>query len=214
MSELAMERWQPRVFTAETLLSPEERAEQERNRGYQDGLSKGEAEAKKVLQAKVEQFDAIVASMEKPLQGMDKNVSEHLLSLVVSATKAVLKRELATDEEAIQDSLNEALAALGQTSGDIEVSLHPQDESLVSALLKDERSNVTVIANPDISRGGCLVKREDSLVDATIEAKCQTVFEQLANQANRLAQSSEEAEVLDADRIQAIADRFQSSNSE
>ena len=83
----------------------------------------------------------------------------------------------------------------------------------MTALLKDERSKVTVIANPDILRGGCLVKRDDSLVDATIEAKCQTVFEQLANQANRLSQSSEEAEVLDADRIQAIADRFQSDDA-
>ena len=213
MSEPAMERWQPRVFTAEALLSPEQRAEQERKRGYQDGLSKGEADAQQALKAKVEHFDAIVASMEKPLHGMDKNVSEHLLALVVSATKAVLKRELATDDQLIRDSLMEALAALAKTSGDIEVYLHPQDESLVTELLKDERSTVTVIANPDMLRGGCLVKRDDSLVDATIEAKCQTVFEQLANQANRLSQSSEEVEVLDADRIQAIADRFQSDDA-
>lgn len=213
MSEPAMERWQPRVFTAESLLSPEERAERERKRGYQEGLSKGEAEAQQKLQLKLDQFDAILESMEKPLQNVDKNVSEHLLALVLSATKAVLKRELTTDDNAIRGSLQDALAALSKTSGDIEVVLHPQDESLVTGLLKDQRSEVTIIASPEMLRGGCVVRRDDSLVDASIEATCKTVFEQLANQTGKASESNE-VETLDADRIQAIADRFQSSNSE
>ena len=75
--------------------------------------------------------------------------------MVVSATRAVLKRELDTDDPSDSGLFKEALAALAKTSGDIEVYLHPQDESLVTALLKDERSKVTVIANPDILRGGC-----------------------------------------------------------
>jgi len=213
MSEPAMERWQPRVFTAESLMSADERMAAERQRGYTDGLGKGEAEAERRLQEKLSQFDAILGSLEQPLQDMNKDVSEHLLSLVIATTRAILKRELVTDDSVIRDSLDEALSALSGASGDIEVSLHPDDEALVSGLLKDQRDKVTIVANPDIFRGGCLVKRNDSLVDATIEEKCKAVLEQLANEAPR-AVGSTENDILDADRIQAIADRFQSGNPE
>jgi hypothetical protein len=57
-------------------------------------------------------------------------------------------------------------------------------------------------------RGGCRVARGHALVDATIESRIQALIEQITATSSSTEASTETAAVLDADRIQSIADRF------
>jgi hypothetical protein len=61
-------------------------------------------------------------------------------------------------------------------------------------------------------RGGCRIERGHALVDATIEARLQTLIAQLSGLTPGPSSSQEQREALDPDRIREIASRFVSDD--
>jgi len=215
MSESSAERWQPRTLTSVPVdaKSLEEVAEQARQKGYADGLAQGQVEARKQGEATASELAALWHSMQRPMAHQDKEVSEHLLSLVVSIATAVLRRELSTDAGAIKAALDDALNHLAECDAPLAITLSPADKALVESLLDEKRLSAELIADTAMLRGGCLVQRGDALVDATIEGRIRQLIEQLAGAEYKPTEAQVESTPLDADRISAIAKRFSSDES-
>ena len=119
--------------------------------------------------------------MTKPIAHQDTEVSEHLLSLVLSLTEAVLERELTTDGEFIKSTLNEALTHLAESEAPLTITLNPADKSLAENLLEENRLTAELIGETTMLRGGCRVTRGHALVDATIESRIRSLIEQVAD---------------------------------
>ena len=210
MSEPAIERWQPRTITTvpTSHKSLEEVAEAARKKGYAEGLAQGQAEARKQSEATASELAALWQSMSKPIANQDVEVSEHLLSLVVSFTHAVLQRELSTDNELIKATLDEALMCLAESEAPLLVTLNPADKALVESLLEEKRLPAELVADTTMLRGGCRLDRGHALVDATIESRIRSLVEKMVGGGPQSEPANNTTAVLDADRIQSIADRF------
>ena len=210
MSESAIERWQPRTITTvpTSHKSLEEVAEAARKKGYAEGLAQGQAEARKQGEETAAELLALWQSMSKPIASQDVQVSEHLLALVVTLTHAVLERELSTDSELIKATLDEALMCLAESEAPLLVTLNPADKALVESLLEEKRLPAELVTDTTMLRGGCRLDRGHALVDATIESRIRSLVETMGVGDPLSEQANETSAVLDADRIQSIADRF------
>ena len=210
MSEPAIERWQPRTITTvpTSYKSLEEVAEAARKKGYAEGLAQGQAEARKQGEETAAELAALWQSMSKPIASQDAEVSEHLLALVISLTYAVAERELSTDSELIKATLDEALMCLAESEAPLTVTVNPADKALVEALLDEKRLSADLVADTTMLRGGCRLDRGHALVDATIESRIRSLVETMRGGDPLSEQANETSAVLDADRIQSIADRF------
>jgi flagellar assembly protein FliH len=183
-------------------------AEAARKKGYAEGLAQGQAEARKQSEETAAELLALWQSMSKPIASQDVEVSEHLLALVVTLTHAVLERELSTDSELIKTTLDEALMCLAESEAPLLVTLNPADKALVESLLEEKRLPAELVADTTMLRGGCRLDRGHALVDATIESRIRSLVETMGGGDPLSEQANETSAVLDADRIQSIADRF------
>ena len=214
MSEVAPERWHPRTLTTVPTgaKSLEAVAEQARQKGYADGLSQGQVEARKQGEQTANELASLWQSMKRPIANQDKEVSEYLLSLVVATTKSVLRRELELDSTVFKSALDEALTCLADAEAPLTVTLNPADKALVANLLEEGRLHAELVPDSAMLRGGCLVQRGHALVDASIEGRVAKVIDQIVGADGSSLVESADMLPLDADRISAIAKRF--SNEE
>lgn len=210
MSESNVQRWQPRTISAVSTShkSLEEIAETARKQGYSEGFAKGQAEAQRNGEQTAGELAALWRSMKKPMAHQDNEVSEHLLSLVIALAGAVVERELTTDAEFIKSTLDSALMHLSESEASLTVTLNPADKALLERLLEADGIHAELKVDTAMLRGGCRVARGHALVDATIESRIQALIEQIIATSSSTEASTETAAVLDADRIQSIADRF------
>ena len=210
MSEPAIKRWQPRAITTvpTSHKSLEEVAEAARKKGYAEGLAQGQAEARKQGEETASELAALWQSMSKPMANQDIEVSEHLLALIVSLTHAVLEKELSTDSELIKVTLDEALLCLAESEAPLMVTLNPADKALVESLLEEKCLPADLLTDSTMLRGGCRLDRGHALVDATIESRIRSLIEKMVDGGPQSEPENKTTAVLDADRIQSIADRF------
>lgn len=210
MSESNVQRWQPRTISVVSTSnkSLEEIAETARKQGYSEGFAKGQAEAQRNGEQAAGELAALWRSMKKPMAHQDNEVSEHLLSLVISLAGAVVERELTTDAEFIKSTLDAALMHLSESEASLTVTLNPADKALLESLLEADGIHAELKVDAAMLRGGCRVARGHALVDATIESRIRALIEQITANSSSTEASTETAAVLDADRIQSIADRF------
>ena len=155
MSESSAERWQPRTLTSVPVdaKSLEEVAEQARQKGYADGLAQGQVEARKQGEATASELAALWHSMQRPMAHQDKEVSEHLLSLVVSISTAVLRRELFTDAGAIKTALDDALNHLAECDAPLAITLCNENSGAFADSLADSSGSRRCCSTASIRAG-------------------------------------------------------------
>jgi flagellar assembly protein FliH len=74
--------------------------------------------------------------------------------------------------------IRESLGQLPSAARDVRVHLHPDDAATVRERLAapaNERA-WTVVEDPTLSRGGCIVRSENSQIDARLEARVHAVM--------------------------------------
>ena len=219
MSELTgAATWQPPTLRVIAALDPEaERAralEQAREQGYREGLQKGEAAGREQAQALLAEMAALWDAMQQPFVDMEEDIHSHLLGIACAISEAVLRRELATDCDAIARALSEALAALGPVEHPIEVTVSPADHDIMVGLLGDAGLDGRVSADPNLLRGGCLICAGKGLVDVRTETLIREAIGSIAQETRQVDERGvETAAALSADDIASIADRFNPNNT-
>lgn len=214
-SDVVFTSWHPRTLLNESAGSqpaPEELREQARNEGYSAGYNQGfEAGKKEALEQgseKVAQLQSLIDALEQPFKNLEVDVSEYLLSLVFSVCKAILHRELSTDSQYIQTALDGALELLSGGRGNINLKIHPDDADAVNAIWSDELGELKIVSAPEITRGGCLVQRNDSLIDATVESQLRQIISDLSAAPGPINSLGEPADLLDTNQVELTTNRL------
>ncbi|MDG0992414.1 MAG: FliH/SctL family protein [Luminiphilus sp.] len=219
MSELASAAtWQPpalRVITAADAQAQQaQQLEEARERGYQEGLQRGQEAGRVQAEALLGQMTALWDAMQQPFADMEENIHSHLMGLSLAMSEAVIRRELSTDRDAIARVLTEALSALGFVQTPIEVSVNPADHDVVAGLLSGENIDSRITADPNIQRGGCMLRADRALVDMRVETMIRETLTTIAGATRRVDDSGREtAPALSVSDIESIADRFSESPS-
>jgi flagellar assembly protein FliH len=150
-------------------------------RGYQAGLEKAQAESQVTLDAlvaKVAQLDSILQLLGAPLQQLDAEVEKELLNLTLAVGKQLARRELRVDPTQVIGIIRESLAQLPASARDVRVHLHPEDAATVRERLAEPSRERAwkIVEDPTLSRGGCMIRTENSQLDARLDSRIAAVI--------------------------------------
>ena len=155
--------------------------EQSEARGYEAGMAKAQAEMQGKLaemDSRIKRFDALLQFMAGPLQELDEEVEKSLLQLALAVGKQLARRELRIDPTQVIAIIRESLQELPTSAREPRVHLHPEDAAIVRERLTEPVSERawTVVEDPTMSRGGCVIRTENSQIDARLESRISAVI--------------------------------------
>jgi flagellar assembly protein FliH len=155
--------------------------EQSEARGYEAGMAKAQADMQgriADLDERVRRLDSLLQFIGRPLLELDADVEKILLQLTLTIGKQLARRELRIDPAQVIAIIRESLQELPTAAREIRVHLHPEDASIVRERLTapvNERA-WTIVEDPTMARGGCIVRTETSRIDARLESRINTVI--------------------------------------
>jgi flagellar assembly protein FliH len=155
--------------------------EQSEARGYEAGMAKAQAEMQgklAELDVRIKRCDALLQFMARPLQELDEEVEKSLLQLALAVGKQLARRELRIDPTQVIAIIRESLQELPTAAREPRVHLHPEDAAIVRERLTEPVSERawTVVEDPTMSRGGCVIRTENSQIDARLESRISAVI--------------------------------------
>jgi flagellar assembly protein FliH len=150
-------------------------------RGYQAGLAKAQAHSQVSLDglaARVRQLDAILELLGQPLAQLDTEVEKELLHLALAVGKQLARRELRIDPAQVIGIIRESLSQLPAAARDVRIHLHPEDAATVRERLAQPTNERawTIVEDPTLTRGGCMVRTENSQIDVRLESRVNAVI--------------------------------------
>lgn len=141
--------------------------------GYQFGLKKGLDESFKETEELQASLSSMVKSLMSPIELVGQEVAEQLELLAVTLAQQLVRREIKSNPGEIIGLIRESLKLLPASSRKIKISIHPEDAILFKEALsindKDEDLNCTFTDDPMMTRGGCIISSEQSVINATLE---------------------------------------------
>jgi flagellar assembly protein FliH len=154
---------------------------QDAARGYEAGLARAQSEQQSrvdELAARVRRLDGVLQLLAQPLRALDEQVEQQLLELAFAIGKQLARRELSANPAQILAILRECLEQLPLAARDVRVHLHPEDAAIVRARLASpaEERAWSLIEDPTLARGGCLVRSDTSQIDARFESRVNAVL--------------------------------------
>ena len=161
------------------------RDDQSRQIGFADGYAQGHAQATLEGQRHVTEFidnqgrDAarhylqLFESASTQLGEGQQVMAKGVLELACELARQVLRHELSSNPNALQPVIREALSVLATDCKAALVRLNPLDLDVLEDVLRQEFSglSLTLLADANITRGGCLVEAAGTVVDGTIEKR-------------------------------------------
>ena len=107
---------------------------------------------------------------------MIRQTERQMVQLALAIARRIVQREISLDPDLLLAMARVALERLGDTAR-VTVRLHPEDYAAAGAARVAEltSSNVTVVADARLSRGGCRVESDMGLLDIGIDAQLQEV---------------------------------------
>jgi flagellar assembly protein FliH len=132
--------------------------------GAEAAATRGEAMLRRLAQT-IDELGALRAELIHKSE-------RQLVQLAIAIANRVIQREITLDSELLVAMARVALDRLGDTSS-ATIRLHPEDYAAALAARGGELSteSVKVVADPIVSRGGCLVESDFGLIDLTLGAQ-------------------------------------------
>jgi flagellar assembly protein FliH len=187
-----------RARDAEATRASDNARQAEMDRGYQAGVSAGRAELQKqneALAAQVARLDGILNQLARPLPTLEGEVEQQLVLLALAVGKQLARRELKADPGQIAALIREAVGRLPAAARDVRVYLHPEDAAAVAERLASagQERAWSVVEDPTLTRGGCLVRSENSQIDARLESRVNAMVSGMLGEERASARLADEA---------------------
>lgn len=169
--------------TLEEIQAIQDSAEKEGfARGHADGFAQGQAEVRRV----VAQIEGILDNFSRPLVRLENEAVAALGELAVRIAGSLVGRAYQADPELLAQLVAEGVDAVGSSSRDVEVRLHPDDITALSPLLTLSPQQRLV---PDLAlgRGDLRVHAESVRIDGTLEARLRGALDAVMRQVGGAA---------------------------
>jgi len=153
--------------------------------GFSEGYAQGHAQATLEGERKIQQFIAsqgqdaakrfgeLIATAQAQIAESEQTMAKGVLELACELARQVLRHELASNPNALQPVIREALGMLAVDSKAALIRLHPTDLDILAEVLRQEFSylSLTLMADTTITRGGCVIESAGAVVDATLQRR-------------------------------------------
>jgi flagellar assembly protein FliH len=149
-------------------------------RGYEAGIARARAETGTrlaALEERVKRLDAVLRLLARPLEQLDADIESELAQLALAVGKQLARRELHIDPAQVIAILRESLALLPAAAREVRIHLHPEDAATVREHLTVPAGDRawTIVEDPTLSRGGCVIHSQSSRIDSRLEARIAAV---------------------------------------
>ncbi|HEY2035611.1 MAG TPA: FliH/SctL family protein [Steroidobacteraceae bacterium] len=150
------------------------------SRGYEAGMARARAETSTrvaALEERAQRLDAALHLLARPLEQLDAEIEGELAELALAIGKQLARRELRIEPAQVIAIVRESLALLPAAAREVRVHLHPEDAATVREHLTAPASERawTIVEDPTLSRGGCVIHSQSSRIDARLEARIAAV---------------------------------------
>lgn len=147
-------------------------------KGHTDGVQAGEA----AVRDRVERLDELLKAQARPFDILDEQIEKQLVELAMATVRQLFRREIKLDPSHVIGVVREAIQLLPAASRNVRVSLHPDDAAIVRDNLVPAEGEPAwaIVEDPLMSKGGCVVATENSKVDASAEARLNTLIRRVA----------------------------------
>ena len=165
-------------------------AESIRKKAYDDGFAEGE---KKGFAARKEDADDMVTRMQSILSEMEgiwkqliETYEQQMIQLICRVSEKIVFGHIAMDQEVIKRAILQAFQMIPEPV-DVTIEVNSEDAEYIETIKEDFFSqlktlkHISVIANPSVTRGGCMVKTLLGEVDATLESRLEAIRETIIN---------------------------------
>lgn len=141
--------------------------------GYRDGLAALESFKQSFAAQTTAQVGALLQSCAQQLDGLQQQMASAMAAAAVSLARQVVRSELELRPQLVAQVAAEALETLLLSARHITVRVHPDDHALVAHGAEDALAarGARLVADPALSRGGCLVESDIGIIDASIETR-------------------------------------------
>jgi flagellar assembly protein FliH len=164
------------IPTAEEIEQWHQQAHQE---GYDEGYKEGLSKAASELAQQKQELQALIDFFEHPLNALNDEVTEQLNVLVVSLAQQLVRREIRSEPGEIIGLIRESVQLLPASARRIRITLNPDDAELVRKTLQldksEEEMSWKLVEDPMITRGGCEIRSNKSVINATLENRLQAL---------------------------------------
>jgi len=145
---------------------------------WQSGHADGVAAGQQAVLQRVNRFDELLRALGRPFDQLDGSVEKQLVELAIGIVKQLFRREIKINPEHVIGVVREAIQLLPVASRMVQVHLHPDDAALIRETLSPAEGEPawSIVEDPLISHGGCMITTENSQIDATSEARLQAVI--------------------------------------
>ena len=161
------------------------RAEVARQDGFADGFKQGRAHAALEAQNTINDFiknqgddaakgfSALFESAQRQLDDTQQTIAQGVLELACELSRQILRQELSINPNVLQPVIREALGLLIGESKGATVRLNPIDLDVLQGALVAEFAtlSLTLLPDPIVERGGCLVEAGGTVIDGTLQKR-------------------------------------------
>lgn len=152
------------------------------------GFSGGRIEGEQAERARLR---ATMRAAEEALDAINVNgarwvgsANEDMTALAVAIARHLIEREVAHDHALVVKLVSRALADY-PIDEPVRLRVHPDDLAVLDSVKDSELQGATMdratwIADPRVSRGGCVIEGRERIVDARIESALERVYRRLA----------------------------------
>lgn len=145
--------------------------------GYSKGMESGREKADAESRRSLDELSLMIESVEKSKDGILEKYEDDLVSLAATMAKAVLRRELKTNEHTMHDMILSVMEEYRSqewirifVSNETASVLMKADSSIVKDL-QDISSSVKVIASAGMSDTDCVIETPDQVIDAGTDSQ-------------------------------------------
>jgi flagellar assembly protein FliH len=146
------------------------------SKGYAQGEHAGAEAAGERGEAMLHRLTQTLDELTTVRTDMIRQTERQMVQLALAIARRIVQREVSLDPDLLLAMARVALERLGDTAR-VTVRLHPEDFAAARAERVAEltSSNVTIVADARLSRGGCRVESDMGLLDIGIDAQLQEV---------------------------------------
>lgn len=168
--------------------------------GREAGLAAAREETRAAgaeLERRLQQLQAILDLMARPLADLDQQVQRQLATLAGAIARQLVRRELRAQPDEIVAVVRETIALLPAGARQVRVHLHPEDAELVRSRLAVASGEPawSLVEDPMLARGGCRVTSDSSSIDAALEQRLGAVIATVLGDERSVPRAAEGAPV-------------------
>lgn len=170
-----------RVDDRNLISRAREEADAIRESAVKEGYQAGMEQASEELQQIRETFAVFMNAKQEVYE----QIAPDILEISVDIAQKIIKKEVSEDPQVLVNNIVDVLKSLSKDENKIALRVNPVQVDVVKQQVPEILTiagldaRVSVLADEEVSEGGCLVTTSNGVVDATVETQLSVICEAL-----------------------------------